>query len=99
MPGADGDIAMLNRDTDADWRALGKDQPYWGVLSHPQYRTENLTPDTIEEFYASGPWHIAQVAESLRRLTGRGPSGRALDFGCGVGRLSEAMTAPADAVT
>jgi SAM-dependent methyltransferase len=99
MPGVDADTALLNRDTDADWRALGQDQPYWGVLSHPDFRTENLTPERIEQFYASGPFHIDPIAEGLRRVTGRPPSGRALDFGCGVGRLAEAMTAHASDVT
>ena len=98
MPGVDADIALLNRDTDADWRALGASQPYWGVLSHPDFRMENLTPERIDEFYASGPWHIGRVAENLRQMTGAAPSGRALDFGCGVGRLAEAMTAYASEV-
>jgi hypothetical protein len=99
MPGVDADTALLNRDTDADWRALGQDQPYWGVLSHPDFRTENLTPERIEQFYASGPFHIDPIAQALGRVTGKPPSGRALEFGCGVGRLAEAMTAHASEVT
>lgn len=98
MPGVDADITLLNRDTDADWRELGQSQPYWGVLSHPDFRTENLTPERVEQFYASGPFHIDPMVEDLRRFTGSAPSGRALDFGCGVGRLAEAMTAYASEV-
>jgi SAM-dependent methyltransferase len=79
------------RDTDADWRALGQSQPYWGVLSHPDFLTENITPERIESFYASGRDYIAQTVETLKKLTGETPSGPALDFGCGVGRLAEAM--------
>ncbi len=84
---------VAERDTDADWRELGATQPYWGVLTHPQFRTENLTSATVESFYASGGEHIAYVVAGLERATGARPSGRALDFGCGAGRLTEAMTA------
>jgi SAM-dependent methyltransferase len=81
------------RDTDADWRQLGATQPYWGVLTHPDYRTENLTPAALEAFYATGVAYIEGVAGKLEQATGVRPSGRALDFGCGTGRLTEAMTA------
>ena len=79
------------RDTDADWRELGVSQPYWGVLSHPDFRTETITPEGIESFYASGRDYIAQMVATLTALTGEAPLGPALDFGCGVGRLAEAM--------
>jgi SAM-dependent methyltransferase len=79
------------RDTDADWRELGATQPYWGVLSHPQFRSETITPEGIENFYLSGRHDIAHMVETLTKLTGEAPSGPALDFGCGVGRLAEAM--------
>ncbi|MFI4949901.1 MAG: class I SAM-dependent methyltransferase [Caulobacterales bacterium] len=97
MPGVDD--ALLDRDTDADWRELGASNPYWGVISHPNFLSENLSPERIEEFYASGPFHIDPIAKDLETLTGRPPSGRALDFGCGVGRLAEAMQKYADQVT
>ena len=97
MPGADGKTPV--RDTDADWRELGQTEPYWGVISHPDFRSENLTPERIEQFYQSGPYHIGPIAEALTALSGRAPSGRALDFGCGVGRLAEAMLAYAQEVT
>jgi len=84
------------RDTDADWRELGATQPFWGVLTHPDYRTENLTPERLAAFYASGVQYIDDIALRLERATGGRPAGRALDFGCGTGRLAEAMAALAD---
>jgi SAM-dependent methyltransferase len=87
------------RDTDADWRRIGATQPYWGVLTQPTYRTENLTPEAVESFYASGRGDIAGLVEKLEQTTGVRPSGRALDFGCGAGRLTEAMCAHAGEVT
>ena len=88
-----------DRDTDADWRELGATQPFWGVLTHADYRTENLTPANLEAFYASGDQYIADVVRRLKAATGKQPGGRALDFGCGTGRLAEAMTRYAREVT
>ncbi|MDF2901326.1 MAG: hypothetical protein K0Q62_1385 [Phenylobacterium sp.] len=79
------------RNTDADWRELGSTQPYWGVLTHPDYRVENLTDERLEVFYASGAQYIGDIVARLEQATGAAPSGKALDFGCGVGRLAEAM--------
>ncbi len=87
------------RDTDADWRELGASQPYWGVLTHPDYRTENLTPANLEAFYASGGDYVTDIVRRLKVATGKPPGGRALDFGCGAGRLTEAMAAHAKTVT
>jgi SAM-dependent methyltransferase len=87
------------RDTDADWRTLGETQPYWAVLSHPDYRTESLTPARIEAFYQSGRDYIGQVLDWLEDATGSRPAGPALDFGCGVGRLTEAMAEHVSSVT
>jgi SAM-dependent methyltransferase len=83
--------AIDARDTDADWRQVGASQPYWGVLSHPDFLVENITPEAIEGFYASGRDFIATTVATLTALTGEAPQGPALDFGCGVGRLAEAM--------
>jgi SAM-dependent methyltransferase len=69
------------------------------VLTQPTYRTENLTPEAVESFYASGRGDIAGLVEKLEQTTGVRPSGRALDFGCGAGRLTEAMCAHAGEVT
>jgi SAM-dependent methyltransferase len=93
------DLLAGVRDTDADWREVGQSQPYWGVLSHPDFRAEAITPERVEAFYSTGRPYIDNVARWLKDATGASPSGRALDFGCGVGRLSEAMCAYAADVT
>jgi SAM-dependent methyltransferase len=96
MPGAS--TARFVRDTDADWRALGDSQPYWGVLSNDAFLRENITPETIEAFYACGRPYIDEIVGRLEAATGAKPSGRGLDFGCGVGRLTEAMAEHVDEV-
>jgi len=88
------------RDTDADWRRLAEAEPYWAVLASPDFKRAALKDDTLDAFYASGREQIDAVAAELAALTGAPFKVRAaLDFGCGVGRLTEAMTAYAEAVT
>ena len=87
------------RNTDADWREVGRAQPFWGVITQDEYRTENLTPATVEAFYLSGIADMADIVGRIERATGTKPGGRALDFGCGAGRLAEAMCAYAASVT
>src|SRR5262249_28554094 len=94
MPGVED--ALLDRDTDADWREVGRSQPYWGVITAPQYRTENLTAANVDAF---GVVDIDGVVARIAAATGAPPAGRALDFGCGAGRLAEAMSAHVDHVT
>ncbi len=80
------------RDTDADWNVIATHQPYFGVLANERYLAENLTPEAIDEFYASGQADIDHVVRVLGRVAGgKVAPRRGLDFGCGAGRLTFAM--------
>lgn len=85
-------MALLYRDTDKDWQQIGDDNPFWGVLTAPQFHRDALTPESIETFYASGVNDMEWLAARVERHFGRPLTAtRALDFGCGVGRLTRAM--------
>jgi SAM-dependent methyltransferase len=87
------------RDTDADWQLIATHQPFFGVLANEQYYMSNLTPDSKNEFYASGIADIEHVARTLAAVSGGDfAPDTALDFGCGVGRLTFAMGKHAAAV-
>jgi 2-polyprenyl-3-methyl-5-hydroxy-6-metoxy-1,4-benzoquinol methylase len=80
------------RDTDADWRKIGANEPFWGVYTAAQFKPENLNPQAVATFYASGVAHMKNVTARLERIAGKPIRlANALDFGCGTGRLSEAM--------
>jgi SAM-dependent methyltransferase len=72
------------------WNAFGEQDPLWAILSDPAKRGRGWEQD-LDEFFASGQ---AEVDDVLRVLAGRGvtlQNDRALDFGCGVGRLTRAL--------
>ena len=82
--------AMLDRIADA-WARFGESEPHWSVLTNDIYRSGTIE-DTIEHFYATGPMDI----HVFLRMAERGGTDqtrikRALDFGCGVGRLTLAL--------
>jgi SAM-dependent methyltransferase len=86
------------RDTDLDWIRIGEEEPFHGVFSHERFLRRNLTPEILTEFWCSGEEEIAYLAAALERHFGPFESQHALDFGCGVGRLTRAMARVANTV-
>lgn len=70
------------------FEALGRDDPLYAVLSRKGLRNNRWDPD---EFFDEGKKEIANVMAYLERLDLAVGRHRALDFGCGVGRLSQAL--------
>ena len=88
----DSSVAQL-RDTDADWDRIARSDPYYGVLTDPRFRTENLTEEALAEFFRSGEGAVKQAAKRLKSRHADFSPASALDFGCGVGRLTRALAA------
>lgn len=78
---------LFGDDSDHTWRWFGEHDPYYGVLSGPEYHKANLTPDRIQSFFASGSAHVERVIAIALHHLGDFSRGSCLDFGCGVGRL------------
>ena len=78
----------LHRDVPDAWETLARSEPLFAVVSDPRYRTDQLTPHTEAQFWRSGDTHVENVVTLVERHFGsRLEPERALDFGCGVGRL------------
>lgn len=76
------------RDPDREWEALARTDPYFAVLTDPRFHEGRITPELIEEFFATGRKHIDSVLRKIRaHLAPNFEPRAALDFGCGVGRL------------
>lgn len=79
------------RDTWAErtWSPLGERDPYFAVCNEPQYRIGRMDAAARAAFFAGGEEHIAWVGEFVRSTVAPDfAPRRALDFGCGVGRLT-----------
>jgi SAM-dependent methyltransferase len=78
-----------------DWTRLGADDPLWAVYVAPGTRGGKWD---LEEFLGTGRREVDAALAEARALGLRAGGGRALDFGCGVGRLSNALAAHVDEV-
>ena len=92
-------MRLLTNDSDRDWERLGQSDPYFAVLTAPQYHG-NLSALDRAEFFRSGEAHVARILSIIRsRLDPAFAPARALDFGCGVGRLLIPLAARCREVT
>jgi trans-aconitate methyltransferase len=76
----------------AHWQRIGEEDPYWGVLSTDDFHADRLSEDTRAAFFKTGQDHLEHVLATIRLLRPAFQPRRALDFGCGVGRVTIAMT-------
>jgi SAM-dependent methyltransferase len=70
------------------WDRYGRTDPLWAVLSLPDKRQGRWDE---AEFFATGEREIQDVLAHARSLGVQPNPARALDFGCGVGRLARAL--------
>jgi SAM-dependent methyltransferase len=71
-----------------DWEELATEDPLWAVLTDPARRRGGWTD---EEFLQTGRDEIERVLARAAELGVPRSFGRALDFGCGAGRLTRAL--------
>ena len=73
-----------------DWDEIGRLDALWAILSDPAKRHGRWD---VDEFLATGRREIDAVLETGRRWSLPERRDHALDFGCGVGRLTRALAA------
>ena len=71
-----------------DWNDLATVDPLWAVLSAKGKRNGGWE---LDEFFATGEAEVAQMLARAAELGRPGRNDSALDFGCGVGRLTRAL--------
>lgn len=77
-----------------DWEEWGANDPYFAVVTQDQYRAGQLDEAALAQFFASGQTTIDQLlAEARAHLAPGFQPQSALDFGCGVGRLTLPLAA------
>jgi SAM-dependent methyltransferase len=71
------------------WTELGQDDPMWVVLTDPDKKGGRWT---AEQFFQTGREEVGQMMKKLADSGINFQRGKALDFGCGLGRLSQALS-------
>ena len=71
-----------------DWEDMARVDPYWAVVSSPDKRFGGWE---AEELLRTGESRVASLLRRGRRLGHPVERRSALDFGCGVGRLTQAL--------
>ncbi len=82
-------------DLEWSWNQFGKDDPLWAVLTDPRCQYNNWD---VDEFFATGTEFLERIDRSLKIIIPDLDRGHALDFGCGVGRLTQALANHFDTV-
>jgi 2-polyprenyl-3-methyl-5-hydroxy-6-metoxy-1,4-benzoquinol methylase len=83
-----------------DWSELAKREPYFAVLTDRRYLSAQLDDEGRRQFFESGEADVERLLSLAREHAGGDFNpGTALDFGCGVGRLTLALAQRFDSVT
>jgi len=72
----------------ANWERYAKEDPMWAILTEPDKKGNKWDS---EEFFASGRSEVDALMKYLESLGLHVPLDTALDFGCGLGRLSQGL--------
>ena len=70
------------------WDKLGRLAPYYSVLVAEEFKPQNLTTENLAAFFASGKEHVARLMEIIHEFRPGFRLRTAVDFGCGVGRVT-----------
>lgn len=72
-----------------NWDKFGKTDPLWSIVSEDDRKGNKWE---IEEFFATGEKEIERLLTYLASQNIELPKGQALDFGCGIGRVTQPMS-------
>jgi len=75
-------------DVERNWETFGRTDPLWAILTHADRKDNRWN---IDDFFRTGEQWIAHLKEEIEASGVTLSSGRSLDFGCGVGRLTQAL--------
>src|SRR5690242_15968894 len=73
--------------SDVQWRRWGKEDAYFGVYADDRFRKSNLASN-LDAFFKTGEDTVHWMMDRTERFFGPINRGRALEFGCGVGRMT-----------
>ena len=80
---------MRWQDTATYWQRLGTRNPFGVILTGPDQQPRDWD---VDAFFATGVADVRWLMTEVDRVSPRLPRRSALDFGCGVGRISRALS-------
>jgi SAM-dependent methyltransferase len=80
---------MDTKDLEGVWEAHARHDPLWAILSDPAKKNRGWE---VDRFFASGDREIRFLLRDLKAADIDVSRRDALDFGCGVGRLTQALS-------
>lgn len=81
-------LRRLHQHVERTWRALGEDDPYWSVLTQPEFRIDAFAANA-PAFRESGRHEVDRMrAFADRAGLDLSRYGSCLELGCGVGRIT-----------
>ena len=79
---------FAKNNSDRDWEIWAQQNPYFGVIAHPTLLNENITEDSLHQFFLSGQNHVDHIYAVIRaKIQPNFQPARVLDYGSGVGRI------------
>lgn len=81
---------MNIKDLQSQWERFAQTDPMWAILTVPGTRNNAWDP---QAFFETGEHQIHALLQWVREVSPIRHHGRALDFGCGMGRLTQAIAA------
>jgi SAM-dependent methyltransferase len=76
------------QDLQSEWDEFGQIDPLWAIATCPSKKGNRWE---LGEFFNTGQANVDSVMKYLEECHVSVSKGRALDFGCGVGRLTQAL--------
>lgn len=79
---------MKLKELQREYQKLGETDPLWAILT---CRDKKGKKWELDEFFATGEREVESIQEYINSLGLEMPRGQALDFGCGVGRVTQPL--------
>jgi SAM-dependent methyltransferase len=86
---------MTLEELERNWESFGKTDPLWAILTTEEKKGNQWS---LDAFLQTGTTEINEVLRYQRELGLEPAMRKALDFGCGVGRLTQALAEHFDEV-
>ena len=87
------------RHSGEDWNELAQREPYFAVITDRRYLRDNLDESARRQFFESGEADVERLLATINQVGEVFTPGSALDFGCGVARLTLPLARRVERVT